>query len=302
MSRHPGVDGGWAAIAARVVLVVEDAHWIDSAPEDFLKSADRRSCPGMAVLLDRQPTAPSTRRPFGDPQPTTCGSALSTVMRKHRYRQIVGVRRSAVAELRRRAGRDIGHHDEATPFLLEENRPHPRGDGRGSGPRMPASCLAHSGVERYRARYQCRDVTARADGFGASTEGTVQKASVIGASSRWALPQPVSDLRSSFRANSPSSQANRADLPEGGFRRAEYVFKHALTQDVAYARCSSPSGVVCTRESVGIEEVYAGRYSSSPKPALLVDQLDSLSSVRFCSRLLLEVGHAAEERQRELRP
>src|SRR2546427_6150030 len=33
-----------------VVLVVEDAHWIDSASEDFLKSLTE-SLPGMAVLL-----------------------------------------------------------------------------------------------------------------------------------------------------------------------------------------------------------------------------------------------------------
>ncbi|MEK7387415.1 MAG: adenylate/guanylate cyclase domain-containing protein, partial [candidate division NC10 bacterium] len=98
-----------------VILVVEDAHWIDSASEDFLKSLTE-SLPGMAVLLIVT-YRPLYQQPFGDRtyywriglQPVDEEDAVRIV------RATLGV-----AELPRELAVTIAGKAEGNPFFLEE--------------------------------------------------------------------------------------------------------------------------------------------------------------------------------------
>src|SRR2546426_911146 len=103
-------------------------------------------------------------------------------------------------------------------------------------------------------------IAARLDRLADSQKRTVQTASVIGREFALALLKRVSDLQEQLEQS--LSELKRVELiyQKGGFGELEYVFKHALTQDVAYASLlQSERRRLHALIGAAIEEVYAGR-------------------------------------------
>ncbi len=237
-----------------LVLTVEDAHWIDSASEDFLKSL-AENLPGMAVLLIVT-YRPVYRQPFGDRtyywgiglQPVDEEGAVSIV------RATLGV-----AELPRELAVTIAGKAEGNPFFLEEigRTLVETGAVRAEGGRL---VLAQA-VSTISVPDTVQDViAARLDRLAEAQKRTVQTASVIGHEFALALLRRVSDLHDTLEQS--LGELKRIELihEKAGFGELEYVFRHALTQDVAYASLlQADRRRLHARIGAAIEDVYAGR-------------------------------------------
>src|SRR5438093_1427992 len=170
-----------------VVLVVEDAHWIDGASEDFLKSLTE-NLPGMAVLLIVT-YRPVYAQPFGDRsyywriglQPVDEDAAA------HIVRATLGV-----AELPRELAVTIAGRAEGNPFFLEEigRTLEETGAVRAENGRLVLAQAAST----ITVPETVQDViAARLDRLADSQKRTVQTASVIGREFALALLRRVSD-------------------------------------------------------------------------------------------------------------
>jgi class 3 adenylate cyclase/tetratricopeptide (TPR) repeat protein len=237
-----------------VVLVVEDAHWIDSASEDFLKSLTE-GLPGTAVLLIVT-YRPAYQQPFGDRtyywriglQPVDEEAAVRIV------RATLGV-----AELPRELAVTIAAKAEGNPFFLEEI-------GRtlaetGAVRAEQGRLVLAQAVSTITVPATVQDViAARLDRLAESQKRTVQTASVIGREFALALLSRVSDLREQLEHNLTELKRIELIYQKGGFGELEYVFKHALTQDVAYGSLlQSERRRLHALIGAAIEQLYAGR-------------------------------------------
>jgi class 3 adenylate cyclase/tetratricopeptide (TPR) repeat protein len=237
-----------------VVLVVEDAHWIDSASEDCLKSL-AESLPGMAVLLIVT-YRPVYQQPFGDRtyywriglQPVDEQDAVRIV------RATLGV-----GELPRELAVAIAGKAEGNPFFLEEI---------GRTLVETGAVRAESGrlvLARAASTITVPDtvqdvIAARLDRLAEPQKRTVQTASVIGREFALALLRRVSDLQDTLEQSLGELKRIELIYEKGGFSDLEYVFKHALTQDVAYASLlQAERRRLHALIGAAIEEVYAGR-------------------------------------------
>ena len=237
-----------------VILVVEDAHWIDSASEDCLKSMTE-SLPGMAVLLVVT-YRPVYQQPFGDRtyywriglQPVDEEDAVRIV------RATLGV-----AELPRELAVTIAGKAEGNPFFLEEigRTLVETGAVRAESGRLVLAQAAST----IAVPDTVQDViAARLDRLAEPQKRTLQTASVIGREFALALLRRVSDLQDKLEQSLGELKRIELIYEKGGFSDLEYVFKHALTQDVAYASLlQAERRRLHALIGAAIEEVYAGR-------------------------------------------
>jgi class 3 adenylate cyclase/tetratricopeptide (TPR) repeat protein len=237
-----------------VVLVVEDAHWIDRASEELLVSlAD--ILPGLPVLVVVT-YRPVYQQPFGDRtyhwrvalQPVQDDDAVRIV------RATLGV-----PDLEPHLAARIAGKAEGNPFFLEElgRALLETGGVRTEGDRLvlavPAATLVVPDT--------VQDViAARLDRLEESAKRTVQTASVIGREFALGLLRRVSDLQDTLERS--LSELKRIELiyEKAGMADLEYVFRHALTQDVAYGSLLQAErrrlhGMI----GAALEELYAGR-------------------------------------------
>ena len=237
-----------------VVLVAEDAHWMDSASEDFLKSLTQ-SLPGMAVLLIVT-YRPAYQQPFGDRtyhwriglQPVDEHDAARIV------RATLGV-----AELPRELAVTIAGKAEGNPFFLEEigRTLAETGAVRTENGRL----ILAQAVSAISVPDTVQDViAARLDRLAEPQKRTVQTASVIGREFGLALLRRVSDLQDQLEQSLTELKRIELIYEKAGLDELEYVFRHALTQDVAYASLlQSERRRLHALIGAVIEEVHAGR-------------------------------------------
>jgi class 3 adenylate cyclase/tetratricopeptide (TPR) repeat protein len=237
-----------------VVLLVEDAHWIDSASEAFLTSLTE-TVAGLALLLIVT-YRPVYQQPFGDRtyywripmQPLEDPDAAQIV------RAALGVE-DLPGEL---AGLIAGKA-EGNPFFIEE-----MGrtlvetgavgveDGRLVATRPAATIVVPDTVQDV--------IAARIDRLEEAQKRTVQAASVIGREFVLAVLQRVCDVPS--RLETCLGELKRSELihENAGHGDPEYAFRHALTQDVAYASLlQSERKRLHARTGAALEELFAGR-------------------------------------------
>jgi class 3 adenylate cyclase/tetratricopeptide (TPR) repeat protein len=245
-----------AAISRRAphVLVVEDLHWIDSGSEDLLKSlAD--SLPGMAVLLIVT-YRPVYQQPFGD-RTYFWRIALQPL---HEQDAIRVVRATlGVNDLPHELAGVIAAKAEGNPFFLEEighalvetGAVRPEG-GQLVLTRAAAAIAVPETVQDV--------IAARLDRLEEAQKRTVQTAAVIGREFALTLLRRVSELRDRLEQSLADLKRLELIYEKAGFGDPEYVFRHALTQDVAYG-----SLLQAERRRLhaligdAIEELYAGR-------------------------------------------
>jgi class 3 adenylate cyclase/tetratricopeptide (TPR) repeat protein len=245
---------GAAARHRPVVFTIEDAHWMDSASEEFLKSL-AESLPGMAVLLVVT-YRPLYEPPFGDRtyywrvplQPVDEAGAVRIV------RSALGV-----DDLPWDLTSLIARKAEGNPFFLEEIG---RTLVETGAVRVEAGRLV---TTRAASAIAVPDtvqdlIAARLDRLGEPQKRTVQTASVIGREFGLDLLRRVSDVQEQLERALGDLQRIELIYEKAGYGNAEYVFRHALTQDVAYTSLlQAERKRLHTLIGSAIEEVYAGR-------------------------------------------
>jgi class 3 adenylate cyclase/tetratricopeptide (TPR) repeat protein len=237
-----------------MVLVVEDAHWIDGASEELLVSlAD--IVPGLPVLLVVT-YRPVYQQRFGD---RTYHWRIG--LRPVEDDDAVRIMRATldVPDLDPELAARIAGKAEGNPFFLEElGRALVESGGvRTEGDRLvltvPASTLVVPDT--------VQDViAARLDRLDESTKRTVQTASVIGREFALGLLRRVSDLHEQLERSLAELKRIELIYEKAGLTDLEYVFRHALTQDVAYgsllhAERRRLHGMIGT----ALEELHAAR-------------------------------------------
>ena len=229
-----------------LVLVVEDAHWIDRASEELLVSlAD--VLPGLPVLLIVT-YRPVYAQPFGDRtyhwriglRPDADEDAVRIV------RATLGIPADLAPDVTSR----IAGRAEGNPFFLEE-----------LGRALVETGGLHAGAGTLVVPETVQDViAARLDRLEESAKRTVQTASVIGREFALGLLRRISDLQEGLERSLGELKRIELIYEKAGLAELEYVFRHALTQDVAYgsllhAERRRLHGMI----GAALEELHAGR-------------------------------------------
>src|SRR5688500_13959332 len=236
------------------VLVIEDLHWIDSASEQFL-AALVDSVPALRALLVFT-YRPGYAHPFGERSyvtrivPATLGPDDTA-----RMAAAVLAADHLPAELREL----VSAKAEGNPFYVEELIKSL--EESGALDRSAGQLELSRAVSQVTVPGSIQDViAARIDRLDEAPKRTLQLASVIGREFTLRLVDRLADLRVGTEERLRHLSAlelihERRRLPE-----LAYMFKHALTQDVAYA-----SLLVQRRKELhgligrAIEELYADR-------------------------------------------
>jgi class 3 adenylate cyclase/tetratricopeptide (TPR) repeat protein len=237
-----------------VVLVVEDLHWIDSASEDYLaaQSDELAGLPLLLVLTWR----PSYRPRF--PEHTYVSRAVLEPLGEADGLRLVGAALRSEA-LPPELSALIARKAEGNPFFLEELARAflDTGAVRREGERLVlARPLSAIEVPR-----RVQDViAARIDRLGDDQKRTVQVASVIGREFGLRLLRRVAEATDRLERALADLKSLEFVYEKAAFGDVEYVFKHALTQDVAYESIlQARRRELHARIGAGMEELYADR-------------------------------------------
>jgi predicted ATPase/class 3 adenylate cyclase len=237
-----------------IVLAVEDAHWIDTATEGYLTSLVD-SIPGLPVLLIVT-YRPSYQQPFGE-RTYFRRIALHPVEESAAVRIVQAA--LAVDDLPAELVAAIAGKAEGNPFFLEElgralveTGAVRAADGRLTLTRPAALLSVPATVQDL--------IAARLDRLADAQKRTVQTASVIGRAFALSLLRQVSDVQSQLEQSLAELKCIELIYERLGAHDLEYVFRHALTQDVAYGSLlQSERRRLHALIGAAIEEVHAGR-------------------------------------------
>jgi class 3 adenylate cyclase/tetratricopeptide (TPR) repeat protein len=237
-----------------IVFTVEDAHWMDKASEDLLRTLID-DLPGTAVLLIVT-YRPLSQQPFGDRtyywriplQPIEGDDAVSIV------RSTLGV-----GDLPVELATVIARKAEGNPFFLEEigrtlveTGVVKVAEGRLVSARAVSAIVVPDTVQDL--------IAARIDRLGGPQKRTVQTAAVIGREFALELLRRVSDVQADLERALGELKRIELIYEKTGYRDAAYVFRHALTQDVAYTSLlQAERKRLHALIGTAIEELYAGR-------------------------------------------
>lgn len=202
----------WLGIGERapLVLLLEDLHWVDRTSEEFLAGfADQLSSSRVLLLTTYRPdyTPPWTGKPYAT-------QLTLSPLSPDAGRELVG----STAELPDDITQQIIERAEGNPFFLEE--------------------LAHAAVEVGDAAAVPQTVTevlaARIDRLGTNPKRAIQSASVLGR--EFTLPLLEALLPHEVSTAESVQRLKRLELlfERRGSGDRTFVFKHALTQAVAY--------------------------------------------------------------------
>ena len=237
-----------------LVLVIEDLHWIDKTSEEVLVYlADSLAAARVLWVLTYRP---GYQNPFGDRTYAT-RQALGPLSKPESLRLAEGV--LATAEVPAELRDLISRKAEGNPFFVEE---------------VIKSLLETGALERHNGRYvasgnlaeihvpdRIQDVImGRIDRLEDSPKKALQLAAVIGREFTAALLERISDLKGQLSQLLQGLKVLELIYERSLFPELAYMFKHALTQDVAYN-----SLLIQRRKdlhrlvAMAIEELYAER-------------------------------------------
>ncbi len=237
-----------------LVLVVEDLHWIDSASEDFLKALVN-DIAGAAVLLVLT-YRPTYTAPFGEH--TYVSRVVLQPLDEADSRALVQAT-LGIEDLPDDLAAVIASKAEGNPFFLEEigRALVDTGAVRSESGRLtlarPVSAIA--------VPDRVQDViAARIDRLGGDQKRTVQVASVIGREFALRLLRRAADAADRVESALAELKALEFVYEKAAPVDIEYVFKHALTQDVAYESILiARRRELHARIGAAIEELYPDR-------------------------------------------
>ncbi|HJQ82476.1 MAG TPA: AAA family ATPase, partial [Candidatus Binatia bacterium] len=237
-----------------LVLVVEDLHWIDPASEEFLTFlAD--AVPASRTLLVCS-YRPGYRQPFGDRSyQTRIGiEALSTVEMSAVTASLLGT-----ADVPDPVRALIVAKAEGNPFFVEEVTRSLLEDGtlrRENGRVVLARDLAEIAVPD-----TIQDVLiARIDRLADDARRAIQVAAVIGREFAFRLLERITEAGRGVRTQVEELRALELIYEKVAHPELAFMFKHALTHDVAYASVLDDRRRELHRTiALAIEELYADR-------------------------------------------
>lgn len=240
--------------ARPIVLVIEDLHWIDSASEEYLKGLID-GLAGAAVLLVLT-YRPIYRSPFGEH--TYVSRVVLQPLDENDARRLVRAT-LGVADLPGELAALIARKAEGNPFFLEEigRALVDTGAVRTEGGRLILARPASTIVVPDRVQDV---IAARIDRLGEDQKRTVQVASVIGREFALRLLRRVADAAERVERALAELKSLEFVYEKAAPFDVEYVFKHALTQDVAYESIlHARRRELHARIGAAIQELYADR-------------------------------------------
>ena len=237
-----------------LVLIVEDLHWIDKTSEEFLDYLIGwlTSTPILLILLYRpEYTHRWASRSFYTnirvdqlSLPTSAELVRSILS----YGEIVPELKDLI--LTKAAGNPL-FMEELTHTLLENGTIHKKDDCYFLS-RKPSDIQIPDTVQGI--------IAARMDRLEENLKRIMQVASVIGSEFAFRILQSITEMREGLKAHLLNLQGLEFIYEKSLFPELEYVFKHALTQEVAYNSLLLKRRQEIHRKIGGvIEEVYADR-------------------------------------------
>ncbi len=243
-----------AAERAPLVLVVEDLHWIDPASEEYL-----------AFIADVVPTTrallvcsyrPGYRHAFGDRSyhVRVTVRPLSTGEMTDITEALLGT--GAVPP---EVGALIAAKAEGNPFFVEEvtrslleDGTLRRDDGQVVLARAPAAIAVPDSIQDV--------LVARLDRLRDDARQAIQVASVIGREFALRLLERITEAGPRVRTHVDELRALELIYEKAAHPELAYMFKHALTHDVAYGSVLRDRRIALHRTiGLAIEELYADR-------------------------------------------
>jgi class 3 adenylate cyclase/tetratricopeptide (TPR) repeat protein len=211
-----------------LILAIEDLHWIDKTTEEFLDYFIGRLARVKVLLLLLH--RPEYACPWGSKS----------------YFTRVGVEQLTLkssAELVKAILEDGEAAPELNDFILNRATGNPL-----FMEELTHSLLENGSIQRIENQYilvkkasdlQVPDtiqgiIAARMDRLEESAKRTMQAASVIGREFAFSILQAVSEMREGLKSQLLNLQALELIYEKSLFPELEYIFKHALIQEVAY--------------------------------------------------------------------
>jgi DNA-binding NtrC family response regulator/tetratricopeptide (TPR) repeat protein len=239
---------------APLVLVVEDLHWIDPASEEYL-----------AFIADVVPTTrallvcsyrPGYRHPFGDRS-----YHLRVTLRPLSSGEMADITGALLGtvEIPSAVGSLIAAKAEGNPFFVEEVTRSLLEDG--TLQRENGRVVLARDLEQISVPDSIHDVLiARLDRLADDARRAIQVASVIGREFALRLLERITETGERVRTHVEELRALELIYEKATHPELAYMFKHALTHDVAYEsvlrdRRRALHGTV----GEAIEELYADR-------------------------------------------
>ncbi|MBI5442478.1 MAG: AAA family ATPase, partial [Deltaproteobacteria bacterium] len=237
-----------------LVLAIEDLHWVDATSREFLDYflGWIANSPILLLLLYRPEfTHPWASRSYytqvnvGHLSAKTSTELMASILRE--------------GEIARELQDLILQRTEGNPLFLEE---------------LTHSLLESGSIEKKEHRYvlgrSAGEVTvpdtiqgiiaARIDRLEENLKRTMQVASVIGREFAFQLLQATTGLREELKSHLLNLQGLEFIYEKKLFPELEYIFKHILTQEVAYnSLLSQRRKELHGRIGAAIEQIYADR-------------------------------------------
>jgi class 3 adenylate cyclase len=237
-----------------VVLAIEAPHWIDSVSEDSLELIidEASSVAGLFILTWR----PTYRPPFNEH--TYVSRIVLEPLDERNSLELVRATLT-IHDLPDELARVIARKAAGNPFFLEEigRAPLDTGAVRAEAGRLVLARPAASIVVPDRVQDV---IAARIDRLRPEQKRTVQTAAVIGREFALRLLRRVADAADRVEGALGELKALEFVYEKAALDDFEYVFKHALTQDVAYESIlQARRRELHARIGTAIEELYADR-------------------------------------------
>ncbi len=237
-----------------IVFALEDLHWVDPASQDFFRYLAEQS--GRAAVLVVVTYRPGYAHPWSD-KSYYSQVALAPLSARDSERVVESV--LGVESLPAEVERLICRKAEGNPFYLEE---------------LTRSFLDTGILARHDGGYRlARDVTpqdvpdtvqgvimARIDRLADARKRTIQTAAVVGREFPLRLLRQISDIEERLEEALAELKSLEFIYEKALFPDLEYVFKHALVQDVAYGSLLRPRRRrLHELVARAMEELYADR-------------------------------------------
>ena len=229
-----------ASLRGPIAVLVEDLHWIDKPSEEFFETLID-DVAGARVLLVAT-YRPGYRVPWVDRSYTT-----QITLRPLSAAESLAVLSSAVdiADMPQSFSSAVLSRAEGNPFFLEE---------------LARAILDHDSMDRLIPDTIQGVIMARLDRLPESAKRLVQTASVVGREVPRRLLLRLWDGPGQFERELVELRRLEFLYERMGGDEPTYVFKHALTQDVAYdSLLRARRQALHVRAAEALETLYAGR-------------------------------------------
>jgi class 3 adenylate cyclase/tetratricopeptide (TPR) repeat protein len=236
------------------VMVFEDLHWIDQATEEFLRSF-LDSVPAARVLM-LLTYRPDYDYPLGQRSYQTVQSLRPlSIEESARMGDALLGDQSVPAELRAL----IYRKSEGNPFFVEEVVKSIQ-ESRALEHKGDQTVLAKSFSDLLVPDRVQDAIMARIDRLGEEPKRVLQLASVVGREFTSRLIDRLADLHGGTEAMMRELKAKELIYEKSLFPELAYMFKHALTQEVAYSSLLiKRRGDLHRLVALAIEDLYADR-------------------------------------------